>query len=720
MNSVPYIQQSEEGQSSLHLMVENVHCAGCIGKIERALHATPGVVSARVNMSTRRLNIKWQDGEASAEKLMNKVNDLGYPVAPFNPEHLLDGGSKEDKKLLSALAVAGFAAGNVMLLSVSVWSGHFSDMGDATRGLFHWISALIALPAVIYSGMPFFKSAFRALAGGATNMDVPISLAVLLASAMSLQQTIVGGTHAYFDAAITLLFFLLIGRYLDRRARAKARSAAERLLSLQSTTATIVNEDGETRVIETTNIQPGMVILVSAGERLPIDGVIINGSSDIDSALVTGESLPRQAGPDDTVFAGTINLSQPIQVRVTAAGESTLLSEIVRLMEASEQGRAKYVRLADRIARIYAPTVHILAAGTFIGWMFFGFGWQDSLMAAIAVLIITCPCALGLAVPVVQVIASGRLLQQGILVKTPDALERLEAIDTVVFDKTGTLTRGELTLVNSEQISEDTLGQAASLAAHSNHPLSKAIVRAASSITAKVTTDVQETPGRGLAGCIEGQEFRLGSADWCGIDNAMSETLGPEIWLSGDSITPQRFQLSDTLRPDACELISTLQLQGLQIELLSGDREDIVKTIARETGISEWRAGCLPDQKVERLKELAKQGRKVLMVGDGLNDAPALAAGHASISPASAADISQTAADLIFQGQSLLPVFSALTTAKNAGKLVRQNFALAFLYNTIAVPIAVIGLVTPLIAAIAMSSSSLVVILNALRLKLQK
>ncbi len=719
---LPFVVELPDGVRRLNLMVQNVHCAGCIRKIEGALHATPGVVRARVNMSTRRLIAEWRPAEADGRALIAKVEALGFPVAPFDPGRLDEHGAREEKRLLRALAVAGFAAANVMLLSVSVWSGHSGGMGSATRDLFHWVSALIALPAVAYAGQPFFRSAFTALRARSLNMDVPISLAVVLAAAMSLYQTIQGGEHAYFDASVTLLFFLLIGRYLDRRARAKARSAAEHLLNLTSMTAHVLGDDGITRQVAINDIRAGMRVSVAAGERIPVDGDVLKGESDIDTSLVSGESLPCETKIGARVFAGTLNLSQPIELCVSAAGEGTLLAEIVRLMEAAEQGRAKYVRLADRVAKIYAPAVHILSAATFLGWLLgVGAGWETSLMAAIAVLIITCPCALGLAVPVVQVVASGRLLQRGVLLKSPDGLERLADVDTAVFDKTGTLTTGQLALINIADVAPDDLQLAAALARHSRHPLSRAIVAAArGDVSPELPMNtITETPGQGLSAIINAQDIRLGKAAWCGVsDDSANQDISAEIWLRRGDHDPCRFAFRDTLRPDALESLNALRAMGIEPMLLSGDRDAAVEDVAHTLGIETYAAQCMPDEKVERLRALAKQGRKVLMVGDGLNDAPALAAGFASMSPATAADISQTAADIIFQGQSLASVPATIRTARLANALVRQNFALAFIYNAIAVPMAIMGLVTPLIAAVAMSSSSLVVTLNALRLRL--
>lgn len=715
-----FVATDDDGADHLHLLVENLHCAACIGKIEGYLKSQTAVVSARVNMSTRRLSVSWAHGKADPAELMRGVAALGYPVAPFDPADVAKSTDLEEKRLLSALAVAGFAAGNVMLLSVSIWSGHAGGMGEGTRTLFHWISALIALPAVAYAGQPFFKSAFTALRAGTTNMDVPISLAVILASAMSIQQTMQNAQHAYFDASITLLFFLLVGRYLDRRARAKARSAATHLLGLQAQAATVIDPDGGYRSVRISDIKPGMTVLATQGERIPIDGEVITGISDIDTALVTGETLPKLASPGTAVFAGTMNLSAPITIRATVVADRTLLSEIVRLMELAEQGRAKFVRLADRVARIYAPVVHILAAITFVGWFLLtDVGWEPSMLAAIAVLIITCPCALGLAVPVVQVVASGRLLRSGVLVKSGDALERLANVDTVVFDKTGTLTLGQPMLSGGSYTDVD-LSLAASMADHSKHPLSRAISMAAGKNGRQSLLDVREVPGHGIEAMLGNDRVRLGKREWCGISASPAWNGGSELWLTVGQDRSASFHLTDTVRSNVKDVIDALRSMKINVELLSGDTPEAVAPLAQSLGIENWQASCLPAAKTKRLSELADNGHTVMMVGDGLNDAPSLVAAHVSMSPAGAADISQTAADLIFQGSSLAPVLSAIRIARQSTSLVKQNFGLAFAYNAIAVPIAVLGLVTPLVAAIAMSTSSIIVTINALRLRLVK
>ena len=703
------VGRESDGTAVLHLMVEGLHCAACVWLIESLLARQPGVIAARVNMTTRRLVLRWRPDEAGANALVAPVVAIGYRLIPYDPARLTADTERREKELLRAMAVAGFAAANVMLLSVSVWAGHAGGMGPATRGLMHWVSALIALPAIAYAVRPFLRSAVTALRARRTNMDVPITLGVLLATGMSLAETVTGGPHAYFDSAVSLLFFLLIGRYLDSRARGRARSAAEHLLSLAATAVTVVDADGGRRLLPPAQVRGGMTVVVAAGERVGVDGVIADGLSDLDTSLLTGETLPTSARPGDRVFAGTLNLSAPLRLTVAAVGEHTLLAEIVRMMEVAEQGRARHVALADRVARYYAPVVHVMALATFLGWVSLGGAvWQVALMNAVAVLIITCPCALALAVPVVQVVASGRLLRQGILLKSATALERVAEVDTVVFDKTGTLTSGRLELIRDGGWSDDDLREAATLAGGSHHPLARALLRAAPAVA--LATGVREVPGAGL----ERGATRLGSGRWCGV--ADDAAAGPELWLCRPGGAPARFAFRDQPRPDAQAVIAELRRRGLGVVLMSGDRAATVAEVARQLGIDDWRAACSPADKCARLAALAAEGRRVMMVGDGLNDAPALAAAHVSVSPSTAVDVSQTAADVIFQGHRLAPVIEVIAVAKTGNRLIKQNFALAFLYNVFTVPLAVAGLVTPLVAAIAMSASSVVVILNALRL----
>ena len=715
-----WVRDFGDGIKHLDLLVPGIHCAGCISRIEKNLKAVEGVTNARVNLSTKRVALAWRNGVVTGDQLAERVEELGYDVRPFNPEEV--GTAADDQKgreLLRSLAVAGFAAANIMLLSVSVWSG----ADGVTRDLFHWISALIAIPAVAYAGRPFFRSAWKALSNRTLNMDVPISLAVLLAVGMSLYETSHSGSEAFFDASVTLLFFLLIGRYLDHMMRARARSAVTQLLSLNSAGATVISKTGARTYLALDQIKPGMNVAVAAGESFPVDGVVISGVSDIDRAMVTGESTPETVREGASVQSGTINLTGPVVIEVTAVGEDTFLAQVVRLMEAAEEGKARYVRLADKAAQIYAPVVHLLSALTFIGWMWWSGGdWRVSLFAAIAVLIITCPCALGLAVPAVQIVASGMLFKRGVYVKDGSALERLAEIDCVFFDKTGTLTMGKPRMLNAAAHAPENLTLAAGLGVESTHPLSKALVRAAHErgVQQVKLDDIHEVPGNGLEGIHNGKKVRIGSRSWCGFEEpqGMDDALGFCLAVDGAPLT--HFEFEDGLRPGAGDVVGAFEQQNCPTTILSGDRENVVVKLAEKLGIAHIFAQLTPQEKTAKISETQTSGKKVLMVGDGINDAPALATAHASIAPSSASDVGRVAADLVFLGDALNPVYYSWRVAQKTRLHILQNFSLALVYNLIAIPIAVFGYASPLVAAIAMSASSILVTGNALRLRIAR
>ena len=699
---------------STTLVVEAMHCGGCIRKVETALRRLPGVDAARANLTTRRVEVRHDSEKADIPRLIDALAAAGFASTELVATAAADTRAVDDD-YLKRLAVAGFAAANIMLLSVSVWSGAGGDMPHSLQKLFHWLSAIIAIPAVAYAGQPFFRSAAAALRSRRVNMDVPISLGVLLATGMSIYQTTRNSDQVYFDAAVTLLFFLLVGRALDQRMRVRAKGAAANLLGLHATTATIVLANGATERVSARALAPGMQIITAAGERFAADGRVVTGDSDVDESLITGETRPRQIAAGDLVHAGTLNLGQPVTTTAVATGETTLVAEIARLMTAAEQGRASYVRLADRAARLYAPAVHTLALATFLGWLAVGFGWEPALTAAIAVLIITCPCALALAVPVVQIVATSRLFAQGVLIKSPDALERLADVDAVVLDKTGTITRGEPRLASSAAISDETLAAAARLAASSRHPFARAVASEAQrrGLTVSATSGVNETAGLGLARQTGDGEERLGSARWCGVPDRADVSL----WYKPARGAAVPIPLEDDTRTDAAAVVAALQATGWPVKLISGDRPDEARRIAAEVGIVDFAGATNPADKVAALQTLAAAGRKPLMIGDGLNDAPALAAAHASLSPSSAADISKTAADAICQGDRLAPVLETLAVARASERMSIENFGIALAYNIVFVPLAVVGYVTPLLAAVAMSASSIAVVANALRLR---
>jgi Cu2+-exporting ATPase len=711
IDPAPFVRRAN-GVARLDLAVFGAKCAGCIRKIEGAMTALPEMQSARLNLSTGRLSLVWTDGAFSPRHIAERLERIGYRAAPFDPEAAEKDSDAEGRRLLRALAVAGFATANVMLLSISVWAGG-GEMGLATRELLHWVSAVIAVPAAVYSGRTFFASAFRALKHGRANMDVPISLGVILALTISIYEFFQGGAHTYFDAAVMLLFFLLIGRYLDHRLRLRARAAARDLLALQAVTASRINADGTLSSVSARDIAPGDKVLLAPGDRAPVDGIIEEGESSLDMSLVTGESAPVRQGVGALLQAGVLNLTARLVMQATKTADASLVADLTRLIEAGEQSKSRYIKLADRAASLYVPVVHTLALGTFLGWFFvMDAGLRVAVMNAAALLIVTCPCALGLAAPAVQVVATGRLFRSGVLVKSGDALERLAVVDTIVFDKTGTLTFGRPRLVNRDQIAAETLAAAASLARISRHPLSRAIVAEAGA--GRAAADAVETPGDGIEASIDGVSARLGRAGFAGAKS--SDDALQESWFRLGDADPVCFRFEDRQRADAVETVRRLGQIGLGVEMLSGDRRAAAEKVAADLGISVWRAGMSPKEKTIHLDGLRAAGAKVAMVGDGLNDAPSLAAAYASLSPGTAADASQAAADFVYQGDGLAPIVEAILVARASRRRVIENFLFAAIYNAFAMPLAAMGMVTPLIAAIAMSGSSMIVTLNALRL----
>lgn len=702
---------SGPSDAAVQLSLPDIHCAVCIATVERALNGYPGVRRARVNLTLKRV---WVDvapdavSDVTADILIERLADNAIRAFELDSGALTQS-DPQGRDLLMRLGVAGFAMMNVMLLSVAVWSG----ATDATRDLFHWISACIAIPTIAFSAQPFFRHALAALGKGRLNMDVPISLAILLAAGMSIYETAASGQHAYFDAALSLTFFLLGGRYLDHRTRSTARSAAAELAALEVPRATVVR-DGRDVATPIADIRPGDIVRVVPGARVPVDGIVETGTSELDRALLTGESLPAAVRPGDALSAGEVNLTGPLTLTVTAAGKDSRLHRLAELVALSETARNRYTSLADRAAAIYAPAVHLLALFAFIGWVAYNGDIRHALNVAVAVLIITCPCALGLAVPAVVTAASGRLFRKGLLIKTPTALERLAEVDTVVFDKTGTLTTGVPVAGDLDATDPRDLGVVLALARASAHPLAVALTHALESrgVRAAPLDGIRERPGFGVESTWKGQPVRLGRAAWV---EAMPLPGAATYLRIGEDI--RAFPFTDQLRDGAAEAVAGLRAMGKTAILLSGDNAAAVADVATRTGIDDFHANLLPEDKAARISTLSDQGHKVLMVGDGLNDTAALAAAHASISPASALDAARTVSDIVLTRNSLADVPTAVNTAKMATRRIRENFAIAAAYNAVAIPIALMGYATPLMAALAMSLSSITVSLNALRVR---
>src|SRR5436190_3310587 len=631
-----YVRDAGSGLQHIDLAVEGVSCAGCMSKIERGLSAIPDVTLARVNLTDRRVALEWKQGALDPIRFIDRLAELGYKAYPFETASAEALETEQSRFLLRCLGVAAFATMNVMMLSIPVWSGNVSDMIPEQRDFFHWLSALIALPAAAYAGQPFFRSAWRALRTRNVNMDVPISIGVTLALAMSVVETLGHAEHAYFDAAIMLLTFLLVGRYLDQNMRRRTRAVAGNLAALKAETATKFIGADEISEVPVAAIKPGDIVLLRPGERCAVDGTVIEGRSEIDQSLITGETLYANVGRGSTVYAGSLNVSGTLRIGVSAASEGTLLAEITRLLGNALQARSRYVQLADRASRLYAPVVHVTALLTMLGWVFAGASWHDAIITAIAVLIITCPCALGLAIPTVQTVASGAMFKAGVLLNSGDSIERLAEVDRIIFDKTGTLTLPELDVVNSSDVPKEVFDLAGRLALASHHPVAAALARA--SLAKAPLAGVVEEPGQGVRGVYKGQEVRLGRPSFCNSNHLANEILrlDPEAsvvaFTRGD--VQYVFSVRQRLRPDAQATVSALVARGIMVEILSGDREPAVRAAAQTLGISEWRAGVTPADKIARIDELKRQGFKVMMVGDGRNDAPSFAAAHGPMAPA--------------------------------------------------------------------------------------
>lgn len=698
-----------EDVHAVDVLVSGMTCGACAWLLEAALAAEPDVLRARVMLSAHRLSLRWRGPAERADTLARVVAALGFRVAPWSAACLRAETDAEARALLRALGIAAFGALNVGLISFAVWAG--TDMGEGTRAMLHRLAAVIALPVVAYAGLPFYRPALAALRAGRTNMDVAVSLAVLAVTAMSLSEAIRGGRYTWFDGATSLLALLLAGRLLDRAARGRARRAVAELLALQSGDVQLLQPDGTARQVPMEAARAGDRVLVASGERLRLDGMLQTGAVLLDAAATTGESLPRRFAAGEALPAAAVNFGAPFIMQVTHAAADGSIARMAALMEGAEQVRGRTAALSDRAARLYVPAVLVVAASTFgLWWLLLGIGWQAALVNAVAVLIITCPCGLAIAVPAVQVVAVGALFRRGVLVRSASALERLAAVDHVVLDKTGTLTLGRPSLLPDPRRPEAALHAAAGLARASRHPLARALVAACPGAPAP-GANVIEVPGRGL---LRGGE-RLGSPAHCGVPAVTAPGGMTLCYVAAPGATPVVFRFTDALRPDAAQAVAALGALGLSVELLSGDAEPTTADAARAAGIHDWRATATPEDKAARIAELEAGGCHVLMVGDGINDAGALAVAHASASPAEATDLAQAMADIVLQGERLMALPDAVATARRSVRIARGSLGLALGYNAVAVPVAVAGLVTPLGAALVMATSSLLVIGNALR-----
>jgi Cu2+-exporting ATPase len=719
-----FVQKQEGDLREASLILEGIVCAACVWLNERHVRSLPGVADFSVNYSTHRARVRWDNARIRLSDILEAISAIGYHAHPFDPGRQEQIYRTERQAALRRLAVAGLGMMQVMMLAVALYAGVYEGMDAALRTFLRWVSLLLTLPVVLYSGKSFFTSAWRDIRRRQLGMDVPVSIAIGGAFLASTWATVSGEGEIYFDSVTMFTFFLLAGRFLEMGARHRAGQAAEELVKLLPATAARLGEDGEERV-PVADLRPGDRVLIRPGESVPADGRVAEGRSSVDESLLTGESLPQLRQQGDALIGGTVNAESPLVMRVETVGEDTVLSAIVRLLDRAQTEKPSVARLADRVAGWFVAGLLLLAAG--VAWWWWMHDPAHAFAVTLSVLVVTCPCALSLATPAAVTAATGALTRLGVLTTRGHALETLARATHVIFDKTGTLTEGRLRLQRVEPLGsldrEACLRLAAGLEQASEHPIAHALCAAVDSLPP--ATDIVATPGLGIEGVVDGQRYRIGVADFVrdfqSRDNEVrpdARESAPDGVLLGDADgLLARFIFADHLRAGATESVRQLEALGLTVELLSGDQEDTVRAVAGQLGIEHFQARCRPQDKLDRINELQGQGAVVAMVGDGVNDAPVLAGAQVSLAMGGGTQLAHASADMVLLSEQLPHLVAAVRTSRRTLRIIRQNLMWALVYNAVAVPLAAMGWVAPWMAAIGMSSSSLVVVLNALRLR---
>ncbi|WP_299701236.1 cation-translocating P-type ATPase [uncultured Tateyamaria sp.] len=689
-------------QASLTFALDGVNCAGCIAKIERHLGAQQGVVLARGNATVKRIRLVWDPALQTADTLIDQIRAIGYDALPFQ----IGDAAPVEPSLLPQLGLASFAMMNIMAISFAVWAGVATDMGSGSMQFLHWISAGLATPVVLYSGAVFYAPSLRALRHGSMTMDTPISIAIAITYLASLFETLRGTEHVYFDAVTTLVFFLLIGRVIERALKRRSGDAAENLRNLMQIDARREGADGRIETVVAGDLLPGDVILVGSGERVPADGALLSDHAQVDESVITGETLPREVTKSQAVVAGAIVHTGPARLQVTHIGEDAQIGKISQMITDVVANKSAAQQRADQFARGYIPLVLGGGVAGFALWYFLlGASFADALMIAVAVLVVTCPCAAGLATPAVSARAVNMLMRAGIVVKSSDALERLSDANVVVADKTGTLSEPLPVL----QVPDAAVRHAAArLAAGSAHPLAKMLC---DGLDVMPLPDLREIPGQG----IEAPDgARLGSAQFVG---GAETTEFPTLWYRSPAGQIHGFRFRETARAGLPDMLGALDALDMPLTLLSGDAQPSVAAFAHSNAIPSHRGGAAPHDKLSFLRTAMEADKKPLMLGDGINDAPALKAAYVSISFAGATEVAQVAADVVLVKPDLTLVPRTIQVARAARDLIGQNLTFSAVYNIVTVPLALAGYLSPLVAAILMSSSSIVVLANGLRLR---
>jgi Cu2+-exporting ATPase len=731
-------------ERDIHLLVEGIHCAACVWLIEHSLNALPGVIQAQVNLSGKRLHVKWHNGQVSLSKIIERMGQIGYAAVPYDPEVAEGALQRQNRTLLYRMAFAAFGMMNLLWISIALYAG--ANVGEF-RDMFHWVGLTLATPVLVYSGYPFYKGAWSGLRNFHLGMDLPIAIGASITYFYSVYVTVSGTRtgEVYFDTVVNFLFVILVGRYLEAISKRQAVAATQRLLDLQPRVATVLRDDKET-VVPVRAVSIGEVVLVKPGERLPVDGEVVEGQSNVDEAMLTGESVPVVKVSGDKVSAGTINGHGVLQVRMSGSLKHTALGRIIRLVEEAQASKAPIQCVADRVVPWFVAATLGLATLTFLWWM--DTSLEIALLAATSVLIITCPCAFGLATPMSIAVASGLGAKFGILVKNSEVLETLSTINHVVFDKTGTLTEGKLSVVSAhlEEMDwradrdtavpaevKDLLGKLAAVERYSEHPTAQAVLAWVEtqgvSGAAVAVSDFNYQPGMGVAGKVEGQQILAGNNAWLDAKqvvrqprfDAIAEQLAVEgigsvrVALAGREVA--LLAIEDRIRPEAEGMVAELKAADIELTLLSGDRKPVAEAIARRLGGMEVIAEVLPEDKDQVVRQLQAGGHKVAMVGDGVNDAPALVRADVGIAMGSGTDVSIASADIVLMHGDLHKVRLAVGLSRRTLLTIRQNIGISIVYNIIMVPLAMAAIVTPLVAAVSMPLSSLAVIGNSARIR---
>lgn len=717
-----FVHNLSEHTKQVSLIIEGIVCAACIWLNEQYLRQLPGIVDVSINYSTHRANIEWNDEQIKLSQILQGISNIGYLAHPYDPETQQLIFENQRKLLIRQIGIAGLFGMQIMMFAVALYAGDWWGISDSFRSFFRWVSLILTSPIILYSAQPFLKGAWTDLRHRRAGMDVPVALGLILAFCASAYNTWIGQSDVYFDSVAMFVFLLLSVRLFELSARKKAAEKIENLTNLTPTMSNRLADDGSIEVVPTVELSTNDRFLVKPGELIPTDGKLLSQRALVDESLLTGEQHAVEKHPGDILIGGSYNLEQPIQLQVQSLGQDTVLSGIKRLIEQAQGFKPNVAKLADRVASIFVTILLLLVITAGIYW------WQHDpsimLQVIVATLVVTCPCALSLATPASLSAAIGALTRDGMLVARSHALEVMPTIDTVIFDKTGTLTTGLLTIQQQINADESEAGRnrqiAHSLELHSEHPVAKALV--SDRLKALNVDHLKNVAGLGIKGEIEGVSYYIGNPSFISEIAQIPEDLSfarpfQLVHLARKGKWLACFAFSDPLKVDALQTVQQLQHRGIDVRILSGDQIAYVQSIAHQTGIQHFDAEQLPDEKLNRVRQLQAAGHKVAMVGDGINDAPVLAAADLSISLSVGTDLARAASDMIINGGQLRPVSDAMLITTKMMRIIRQNFTWAIAYNVVAVPFSMAGLIQPWLAAIGMSLSSLIVVLNALRLR---